>query len=212
MCLLPDMRPLAALWLAPYPFADVTIPAFNNQRVLPSGRELVQVEDRRVFLPHECDLVEIEDHFVNAFPDSVTRRVLFDELNQFLAVAKDNIDCFWFHVSGEFVAGGENPDSILLIVDAAAKEFEEFDKKKLWFLYRFFNSEYTFGPEDDFTVQTRLVRAWPRGHVNHEGSHYKRLLALMRASYPIPDIEGGYIALTECEGRWDEYAPIFQTA
>lgn len=160
-------------------------------------------QGHQVFEAHDCDLAEIEQSFVTSFPESTTRAALFNEIKNLAELARAHIDCFQLHVSGEFVTKRVDPEHVLLILEASGEYAETLDAKGMWLLHRMFNVEHKFGQSFDLRIETRMVLAYPPGHINFEGTNFDRILALMDASAPTPNAEAGFVAFLDCERGLD---------
>lgn len=194
---------LARLRSAPYPVPTVGIPSFDNRGLLPAGPNIGSWEGLDVFEAHDCDMAEIEARFVTSSTESTTRAALFNEIHRFARMAKERIDCFQLHVSGEFVTKRVDPEHALLILEASGEYAESLDPDQMWSLHRLFGGEFKFGQSFDFRIETRLVLAYSPGHINFEGTNYDRILALLEAGTPIPNTEAGFVAFLECERGLD---------
>lgn len=196
-------RALASPRHSPYPFVIVGIPSLDDNGLLPIGPSIGEWQGHHIFEGHECELAEVQASFVMNFPGSTTRATLFNEIQNFTATAKEHIDCFQMHVSGEFVTGRVDPERALLILEARGESMASLDPAQMWLLHRLFGGEYKFGDSFDLCIDTRFVLMFPPGHINSEGTIFDRLLALMEASTPVPNTEAGFVACLECEGGLD---------
>lgn len=189
----------------------MAIPAFDGQGVLPAGPCFVDFQGEPIFAGHAATITEIEDRFVDCFPQSHTRPALFRELQRLHRLARKSLDCMTVLVSGEFVTNRETARDIHVILEVRGHDLDSLDSDAQWLLHRIFHSlEYKYSDED-LTVNTGIVRAYPPGHANFEISEAERSLARLQAGSPIPDIDGaGYVEYLDCEGGWDNVSALAQ--
>jgi hypothetical protein len=181
----------------------MAIPDFNNEGFLPPAAAFAfDDDDRPIFSGHACTLAEVEERFVTAYPDSLTRAALFQQLRLLVKKAKLYLNCFEIVISGEFVIRRESPKSIFVVLDVQGENIDRLDGEAQWELDALFNGrERRYGTDEDLTVYTGIIRAYPPDHEKFEMGNAERTVQRLMASSPVPEAEAsGYLEVLDCEG------------
>lgn len=200
--------------LAPvYVLRLMPIPPFEDHGAfLPPGDLIAVHENKAIWKGHQTDYDEVRARFVNAYGQSVTRAVLFNELLNLKDLAKRHLTCIIVFISGEFVMDIDNPETLQVTIDVAGDELSKLNPLDQWTLERLmFRSTYGIG--DDLTVKTEMVRSFPPD--NHKGprSQIHHTLARILAASPQPlTTDKGYLEIVDCAEGVDHLAALFPAA
>ena len=148
---------------------------------------------------------------MDSFPRSLTRPVLFKELERLIRLAKIHLDCILVMVSGEFVVDDQDPREIFVGLDVPGPELEGLGPDEHWLLDRLFDSsEWQWGENDELTVHSGIVRAYPVGHPKWDLGNAERMTQRHIASSPNGQGSvAGYLEIFECEGGLELLDEIF---
>jgi Family of unknown function (DUF6932) len=112
------------------------------------------------YKPIEADLNIFKKYFVDAFPNSERRRLLFDNYLRFLYRFKDEVfPLFEQWINGSFVTQKENPKDIDIVTFLDYKIWERRGAEVL-------DKFWTFSLEDKF-IDSYLVASYPSDHPNY---------------------------------------------
>ncbi len=116
----------------------------------------------------EVDLTTLEAYFVTAFPNSTTRKRLFENYLRYIYRFQDEVfPIFEQWINGSFVTQKENPKDIDLVTFL---DWEVYEKRENAILDKF----WSFSLEDE-GIDSYLVRAYPSNHANFkETSEYRK--------------------------------------
>ena len=115
----------------------------------------------------EVDLTTFEAYFVTAFPNSTTRKRLFENYLRYIYRFQDEVFPFFEQwINGSFVTQKENPKDIDMVTFL---DYEVYEKRGNKVLDKF----WSFSLEDE-GIDSYLVRDYPEHHPNFvETSAYK---------------------------------------
>ncbi len=116
----------------------------------------------------EVDLTTFEAYFVTAFPNSKTRKRLFENYLQYIYRFQDEVFPFFEQwINGSFVTQKENPKDIDLVTFL---DYEVYEKRGDKVLDKF----WTFSLEDE-GIDSYLVRDYPESHIKFAKTiHFKK--------------------------------------
>jgi hypothetical protein len=155
---------------------------------------------------------EVEDRFVTAYTDSVTRAALFHRMRMLVTTAHEHLPCVLVIASGEFVTDTTDPHDIFIVLNVPAEDIEGLEGKTQWLLDELFkDGEREFGDTDGLTVYTGIARAYPPGHHKFELGQAENRLQRFLASSPADGAEStGYLEILVCEGGLKEIHEILR--
>lgn len=184
----------------------MAVPAFGNDGMLPRGAVYGKADTGdEIYYGHSTTLEEISTRFVDAFPLSVTRSLLFRELHMLLEVVSSRLKWFSLWVSGAFVANVDNPKKIFVVLDTPGRHLADIAPHDGWLLGRLF-TDATFcidEYDEEFVLHTALRRAFPPGHLRYDVGYAEEMVTRDLAGHPYNDSEGGYLEI------WSERSESF---
>jgi hypothetical protein len=179
------------------------IPAFGFDGFLPppTGAPFTEFEDwDAIPAGHPCSMVETEDRLVTAFPSSLTRAVLFHQLEMYMYQARQHLDCVLMVVSGAFTTDTCDPRDIFLVLEAPGDRLEALPGPAQFVLDSLFDDrQKPFGDDETLTVYTGIVRAFPPDHRKWEATKAARSVHRFQASSPEDRMNMGYLEVLSCE-------------
>ncbi len=110
----------------------------------------------------ETDLDTLKANFVDAFPTSKTRKILFENYLRFVYRFQDKVFPYFEQwINGSFVTKKENPNDIDIVTFL---DYEIYEKRGEQTLDQF----WTFSLEDQ-GIDSYIVKKYPKGHTNYLG-------------------------------------------
>ena len=109
----------------------------------------------------EVDLATLKAYFVTRFPNSTTRKRLFENYERYLYRFQDKVfPIFEQWINGSFVIQKENPNDIDIITFL---DYEVYEKRRDKVLDKF----WSFSLEDE-GIDSYLVKDYPEGHIFYD--------------------------------------------
>lgn len=109
----------------------------------------------------ETNLEILETVFVNDFPNSTTRKALFENYIRFIYQFQDEVFPFFEQwINGSFVTMKENPKDIDIVTFL---DYQVYEKRGEATLDKF----WTFSLEDQ-GIDSYIVKEYPKGHEKHK--------------------------------------------
>lgn len=182
--------------------SEMPIPQYLSNGMLPPGSYLADLDGCSVFLGHDCTIDEAESRFVAAFPESVTRPILWLEFQRLRAISHRGVKCATFYISGAFVTTVTDPKDIFVVLTIPGNELVSLPALDQWLLNKLFNGGgWEFGTQLPLEVCTELSRPYNSENEHFEITQIEYLHNRWKAGSPLPnDIDGGYLEIYDCEG------------
>lgn len=191
---------------------DMELPPFTLDGVLPLGAHFGDMDGTPVFSGLSSTADEVQSRFVVAYDDSMTRAKLFQEFLFLRETVMESLDCVTFLVAGEFVTAADDPQDVLVVLEAPADNLAKLAPRAQWTLNRLFNGEgWVIGKDDVLKVEARLVRSYPPEHLKFDLGLEEQKLARFLCGSPNEGTTQGYVDILECEGVNQDIAEITES-
>ena len=137
----------------------------------------------------EVDLTTFEAYFVTAFPNSTTRKRLFENYLRYVYRFQDEVFPFFEQwINGSFVTQKENPKDIDLVTFLDYSVYEKRGDKVL-------DKFWSFSLEDE-GIDSYLVKEYPSQHINYQETlKWKKTWARRYGNLDNLDNEKGFLKI-----------------